>query len=40
MSQDKLALLADIERSYVGRIEHGGVSITLEKLYEIAKVLD
>ncbi|SGY88083.1 Putative uncharacterized protein [Moritella viscosa] len=40
ISQDKLALLADIDRSYVGRIERGEVNITLEKLYEIAEVLD
>jgi len=39
VSQDKLALLADIDRSYVGRIERGEVNITLEKLYEIAEVL-
>lgn len=40
VSQDKLALLADIDRSYVGRIERGEVNITLEKLYEIADVLE
>jgi len=40
VSQDKLALLADIDRSYVGRVERGEVNITLEKLYEIAEVLD
>jgi len=40
VSQDKLALLADIDRSYVGRIERGEVNITLEKLYGIAEVLD
>ncbi|CED61482.1 Putative uncharacterized protein [Moritella viscosa] len=40
VSQDKLALLADIDRSYVGRIERGEVNITLEKLYEIAEVLN
>ncbi|MGF1728730.1 helix-turn-helix domain-containing protein [Photobacterium kasasachensis] len=40
ISQDKLALLADIDRSYVGRIERGEVNITLEKLYKIAEVLD
>lgn len=34
MSQDKLALLADIDRSYVGRIERGEVNITLEKAYQ------
>ena len=40
ISQDKLALLADIDRSYIGRIERGEVNITLEKLYEIADVLE
>jgi transcriptional regulator with XRE-family HTH domain len=39
ISQDKLALLADIDRSYVGRIERGEVNITLEKAYQIAQVL-
>ncbi|EHC3550223.1 helix-turn-helix transcriptional regulator [Salmonella enterica subsp. enterica serovar Heidelberg] len=39
MSQDKLALLADIDRSYVGRIERGEVNITLEKAYQLAEVL-
>ncbi|MBM4898876.1 helix-turn-helix transcriptional regulator [Vibrio parahaemolyticus] len=40
ISQDKLALTADIDRSYVGRIERGEVNITLEKAYQIAQVLD
>lgn len=40
ISQDKLALLADIDRSYVGRIERGEVNITLEKLYKLAEVLE
>lgn len=39
ISQDKLALAADIDRSYVGRIERGEVNITLEKAYQIASVL-
>ncbi|EGQ7764617.1 MULTISPECIES: helix-turn-helix domain-containing protein [Vibrio] len=39
ISQDKLALTADIDRSYVGRIERGEVNITLEKAYKIAQVL-
>ncbi|WP_413479021.1 helix-turn-helix domain-containing protein [Vibrio hibernica] len=39
MSQDRLALSADIDRSYVGRIERGEVNITLEKVYQLAKVL-
>ena len=39
ISQDKLALSADIDRSYMGRIERGEVNITLEKAYQIASVL-
>ncbi len=39
LTQDKLALLAEIDRSYVGRIERGEVNITIEKLYEIAETL-
>lgn len=40
ISQDKLALLAEIDRSYVGRIERGEVNITLEKAYQLAEVLN
>ncbi|TDX20276.1 helix-turn-helix domain-containing protein [Pectobacterium versatile] len=40
ISQEKLALLTDIDRSYVGRIERGEVNITLEKLYQFAEVLN
>ncbi|APX07649.1 transcriptional regulator [Vibrio campbellii] len=39
LTQDKLALLAEIDRSYVGRIERGEVNLTVEKLYEIAATL-
>ena len=39
ISQEKLALLCNIDRSYMGRIERGEVNITLEKIYEIALVL-
>lgn len=39
ISQDNLALSANIDRSYVGRIERGEVNITLEKVYQIASVL-
>lgn len=39
ISQDKLALLAEIDRSYAGRIERGEVNITLEKAYLLAEVL-
>lgn len=40
LSQERLALLCNIDRSYMGRIERGEVNITLEKLYEIAKNLN
>jgi transcriptional regulator with XRE-family HTH domain len=36
ISQEKLALLAEIDRSYVGRIERGEVSVTIERVYELA----
>lgn len=39
LSQDKLAILAKVDRSYIGRIERGEVNITLEKLYMIAEAL-
>ncbi|MGM0857301.1 MAG: helix-turn-helix domain-containing protein [Pseudomonadota bacterium] len=38
-TQDAVALASRIDRSYMGRIERGEVSITVEKLYEIAEVL-
>ena len=40
LSQERLALLCNIDRSYMGRIERGEVNITLEKLYELAKFLE
>ena len=40
LPQEKLALLCNIDRSYMGRIERGEVNITIEKLYELAKVLN
>lgn len=39
MSQDLLALMSDIDRSYIGRIERGEVNVTLEKVYCIAEAL-
>ncbi|OTG57148.1 transcriptional regulator [Acinetobacter sp. ANC 4204] len=39
MSQEQLALLCNIDRSYLGRIERGEVNPTLEKIYELSKVL-
>ena len=40
ISQSELALSAGVDRSYMGRIERGEVSITIEKLYRIANSLD
>ena len=40
ISQEKLALICDIDRSYLGRIERGEVNITIEKLYELATALE
>ncbi|WP_084937425.1 helix-turn-helix domain-containing protein [Pantoea rwandensis] len=40
ISQEGLALLTGIDRSYVGRIERGEANITVEKLYQIASVLN
>ncbi|MFV5383430.1 MULTISPECIES: helix-turn-helix domain-containing protein [Acinetobacter] len=40
ITQESLALQCGIDRSYVGRIERGEVNITVEKLYEIAVVLE
>ncbi|OMQ18922.1 MULTISPECIES: helix-turn-helix domain-containing protein [Serratia] len=39
ISQEKLALLTNIDRSYVGRIERGEVNLTVEKLYQFAQAL-
>lgn len=38
-SQDRLALRAGIDRSYMGRVERGEVNITIVKVYQIAEVL-
>lgn len=40
MSQEQLALLCNMDRSYLGRIERGEVNPTLEKIYEVAKKLE
>lgn len=40
MTQQQLAAAADIDRSYMGRIERGMVNITVEKLYRLANVLN
>ncbi len=39
LSQDKLAELSKIDRSYIGRIDRGEVNITLDKLYTLADAL-
>ena len=39
MSQEQLALVATIERSYLGAIERGERSPTLDKIASIAKAL-
>ena len=40
MSQEQLALLCNMDRSYLGRIERGEVNPTLEKIYELATALE
>ena len=40
ISQEKLALLCNLDRSYMGRIERGEVNVTLERLYELASALE
>ncbi|OTG94066.1 helix-turn-helix domain-containing protein [Acinetobacter sp. ANC 4973] len=40
ISQEKLALICEIDRSYLGRIERGEVNLTVEKLYEISSALE
>lgn len=40
LSQDELALRAEIDRSYIGRIERAEANITLDMLYKIAEMLD
>lgn len=40
ITQEALVLQCGIDRSYMGRIERGEVNLTVEKLYEIASVLN
>lgn len=40
ISQERLALNAGIDRSYMSRVERGIVSITLQKAYVIAQALE
>ena len=39
MQQEKLALIAGIDRGHMGKIERGETRVTLEKGYLIAKAL-
>ena len=40
LSQERLALLADIDRSYLGRIERGDNNVALLTLLKISVALD
>jgi transcriptional regulator with XRE-family HTH domain len=40
ISQDKLAVKSQIDRSYIGRIDRGEVNITIDKLYLLAEALE
>lgn len=40
ISQDKLAVKTQIDRSYIGRIDRGEVNITMDKLYILAAALE
>ena len=40
LSQEKLALNAKIDRSYMGRIERGEANITVDILYQLASILE
>ena len=40
ISQEKLALTCNIDRSYLGRVERGELNITIEKIYQIANALE
>jgi len=40
ISQEKLALLAEVDRSYVGRVERGDNNVAILTLSKIAKALE
>ncbi|WP_018274883.1 helix-turn-helix transcriptional regulator [Teredinibacter turnerae] len=40
ISQEHLAHISKLDRSYMSRVERGVVRITLEKVYQIAIALD
>ena len=39
ITQENLAFICNLDRSYMGRIERGEVNPTLERVYEIARSL-
>ncbi len=39
LSQEGLANLANVDRSYVGRIERGKVNMTIDVLYKLSEVI-
>ncbi|MBX9453221.1 MAG: helix-turn-helix domain-containing protein [Mesorhizobium sp.] len=40
LSQERLAFEADIDRSYVGRVERGTENVTIARLESFARVLE
>lgn len=40
VSQEKLALLAEVDRSYVGRVERGDNNVAVLTLVRLAKALE
>lgn len=40
ISQEKLALMAEIDRSYIGRVERGDNNVAVLTLLKIAQALD
>lgn len=38
-SQEGLARQAEIDRSYLGKVERGEVNITIERIYQLAECL-
>lgn len=40
ISQENLALLANINRSYMGQIERGEFNLTLTKIYQLSEALE
>jgi len=40
LSQEKLALMADIDRGYVGKIENAHYSVSVDTLEQLARALE